>query len=82
MVEAANLLNLNLDSNLEFTSEGEISDFLPKSLTIRNLLTEYLDIASIPSRLFFEICSNFAKDELEKEKFEDFISVRLKFLKL
>lgn len=76
MVEAATLLNLNLDSILEFTSEGEIPAFLPKSLTIRNLLTEYLDIASIPSRLFFEICSNFAKDELEREKFEDFISVR------
>ena len=75
MAEAATLLNLNLDSNLEFTSESDIPAFVPKSLTIRDLLTDYLDIASIPSRLFFEICSNFAKDELEKEKFEEFISV-------
>ena len=73
VVEAANLLNLNLDSTLEFTSAPPAP--LPKSLTIRDLLREYLDIASIPSRVFFEICTNFATDELEKEKFEDFISV-------
>ena len=45
---------------------------LSSPCTVRHLVTHYLDIQSIPRRSFFELMSQFATDELEKEKLEEF----------
>lgn len=73
VMEASRLLKLPLDATLTFT--GSKPAHVPQSLSIRDLLTQYLDIAAVPSRYFFELCSNFAKDELELEKFAEFTSL-------
>jgi len=45
---------------------------LPRPCSVRQAVTNYLDIQSIPRRYFFELLSHFSQDELEKEKFLEF----------
>lgn len=46
----------------------------PAIMTLRELLTEHLDIFSVPRRSFFEFLSYFTTDELETEKLQEFCS--------
>ena len=68
---AAELLNLTLTDTVTITSP------FCKEMSVRELLTSYLDIVAVPERQFFELCSNFPTDELEKEKFQEFTNVGL-----
>ena len=71
---ACRLLSLDADQWIEF-GHSPIPEHVPKVLSIRDLLTYYLDIVYLPSRFFFELCSNFITDEMEKEKCEEFATV-------
>ncbi len=64
-------------SNIFYSASLYIIDIpipssLPSPCTICHLVTHFLDIQSIPRRSFFELLSQFATDELEKEKLEEF----------
>jgi len=48
------------------------TSLLPRPCSIRQAVTRYFDIQSIPRRYFFELLSHFTEDELEKEKFVEF----------
>ncbi|SRR5258708_28896552 len=54
-------------------------DFLPTSLprcsSLKNLLFNYLDMTSVPRRSFFDLCRQYASDERELEKLEEFCSI-------
>lgn len=41
-------------------------------MTLRQLITDHLDINSIPRRSFFSLLAKFAGDEREREKLQDF----------
>ena len=47
----------------------------PHQTTIRSLLQSYLDINAIPRRSFFEVIQKFARDNLERDKLQDFGTV-------
>ena len=47
---------------------------VPQPCTLRHLVTNYLDINSIPRRSLFKLLWHFTEDEMEKEKFEEFTS--------
>ena len=47
-------------------------DILPQPCSMKQAVTKYFDIQSIPRRYFFELLSYFTTDELEKEKFLEF----------
>ncbi|XP_037795857.1 NADPH-dependent diflavin oxidoreductase 1-like [Penaeus monodon] len=47
---------------------------LPRPCTMKECVTKYLDILSVPKRFFFELLAFFTTDETEKEKFEEFAS--------
>ncbi|KAG8937763.1 NAPDH-dependent diflavin reductase, partial [Tulasnella sp. 419] len=49
-----------------------LSREFPPRATLRQLLTQYLDISSVPRASFFQIIRHFATDEREKEKLEEF----------
>ncbi|XP_011270938.1 hypothetical protein CAOG_09219, partial [Capsaspora owczarzaki ATCC 30864] len=48
---------------------------LPRPCSVRDLLTKYLDIASVPRRYFFEVLSYFAMDIRERDKLREFASM-------
>jgi len=48
------------------------TSLVPQPCSIRQAVTNYFDIQSIPKRYFFELLSHFTSDELEKEKFLEF----------
>lgn len=47
---------------------------IEEACSILDLVTNYLDIQSIPKRSFFEIFYHFSQDELEKNKLKEFNS--------
>eukprot|EP00116_Pleurobrachia_bachei_P003992 sb/3464254/ len=67
---ATELLNLTLTDTVTITSP------FCMEMSVRELLTSYLDIVAVPERQFFELCSNFPTDELEKEKFQEFTNMK------
>ncbi|XP_015782037.1 NADPH-dependent diflavin oxidoreductase 1 [Tetranychus urticae] len=73
------LLNLNpsmkfrcrqLDMN--FTEYGHNN--LPEFLDVHTLVTQQLDIHSVPKRSFFDLLWRFSEDDLEREKLREFAS--------
>nr|XP_028572080.1 NADPH-dependent diflavin oxidoreductase 1 [Podarcis muralis] len=70
---------LNLDPERRFVvraaEEGAALPFpLPQPCTIRRLVENYLDIAAIPRRSFFELAAQLSPDEREREKLAEFAS--------
>ncbi|KAG0720804.1 NADPH-dependent diflavin oxidoreductase 1 [Chionoecetes opilio] len=70
---------LGLDPNLKFSLELNdpnatlpLDSVLPTPCTVRECVQKYFDIQAVPKRYFFELLSYFTKDEMEKEKFEEF----------
>ena len=70
---------LGLDPNLQFSLELNdpnatlpLASVLPTPCTMKECVHKYFDIQAIPKRYFFEMLSYFTKDEMEKEKFEEF----------
>ncbi|XP_013410123.1 NADPH-dependent diflavin oxidoreductase 1-like [Lingula anatina] len=68
---------LNLDPNKQFVLKENDPDVplpndLPQPCTVRHLVENYLDIAGVPRRYFFELMHLLAKDNLEKEKLGEF----------
>lgn len=47
---------------------------LPQPCTVRHLVEQYLDVAAVPRRSFFELLSAFSTNELEREKLVEFSS--------
>ena len=43
-----------------------------KDLTLRRLLTDYLDLTAIPRRSFFSLIAHFTKDEFHKQRLLEF----------
>ncbi|KAF7688733.1 NADPH-dependent diflavin oxidoreductase 1 [Silurus meridionalis] len=72
------LLRLNPDQYFVLTPTDNNTDTvpvrLPKLCSIRFLLQEFLDIAAVPRRSFFELLATFATNELEREKLVEFSS--------
>ena len=54
--------------------DQSLPDHLPSSATLRTIFTRYLNINAIPRYGFFEILHHFAKNSLEKEKLQEFIT--------
>lgn len=55
-------------------SDSNFSDLLGTISTVGDLVERYFDLNSQPRMSFFEIFSQIASDELEKEKLEEFIN--------
>ncbi|XP_049751989.1 NADPH-dependent diflavin oxidoreductase 1 isoform X2 [Elephas maximus indicus] len=49
---------------------------LPQPCSMRHLVSQYLDIASVPRRSFFELLAGLSPDELEREKLLEFSSAQ------
>lgn len=49
---------------------------LPQPCSIRFLVQEFLDIAAVPRRSFFELLATFTDNELEREKLAEFSSAQ------
>ena len=47
---------------------------LPRTVTIRELFTRYLDFNAVPRRTFFQYLRYFSTDELETDKLDEFLS--------
>lgn len=62
-------LDINLENEI---CKVELDGGLVKPLTLRSLLTNHLDIMSLPRRSFFMKIYKFATDEREKEKLTEF----------
>ncbi|XP_069039695.1 NADPH-dependent diflavin oxidoreductase 1 isoform X2 [Lepisosteus oculatus] len=54
------------------TDGATVPTRLPQPCTLRDLLENFLDIASVPRRSFFELLAGFATDQLEREKLVEF----------
>lgn len=52
-----------------------LPDHLPTSATLRTIFTRYLNINAVPRYGFFEILHHFARNSLEKEKLQEFITL-------
>ncbi|XP_045108842.1 NADPH-dependent diflavin oxidoreductase 1-like [Portunus trituberculatus] len=68
-------LNPNLQFSLELNDPNAtlpLVSVLPTPCTMKECVQKYFDIQAIPKRYFFEMLSYFTKDEMEKEKFEEF----------
>ena len=61
--------NTNL---IQSDAPSEVHPFPKEPLSLRQLLTEYLDINAIPRRSFFAKISHFTDDEMQKERALDF----------
>ncbi|KAM9323499.1 NADPH-dependent diflavin oxidoreductase 1 isoform 2-T2 [Pholidichthys leucotaenia] len=70
------LLRLDPESRftLRPTDNAAVPARLPQPCTVRHLVENYLDIAAVPRRSFFELLSTFATNELEREKLVEFSS--------
>nr|XP_054769944.1 NADPH-dependent diflavin oxidoreductase 1-like [Lytechinus pictus] len=73
------LEHMNLDSDQMITISQNDPDvplppswLLPPTCSVRYLATHYLDINSIPRRSFFEMLAHHARNDLEREKFQEF----------
>jgi len=67
----------DLPINISPNPEGVVSALpvgWPSLTTVRELLTNYLDIFGIPRRHFFELLSFFAQAEAERDKLREFVS--------
>lgn len=60
---------------LEPTDSSPVPARLPQPCTVGHLVEHYLDISAVPRRSYFELLSNFATNELEREKLLEFSSV-------
>ena len=60
-----NIERQNLPPSLSFIASGT-------PLTLRKLITNYLDIMSIPRRSFFSLIAHFTTDEYQKERLLEF----------
>ncbi|XP_066516156.1 NADPH-dependent diflavin oxidoreductase 1 [Hoplias malabaricus] len=49
---------------------------LPQPCSVKYLIEQYLDIAAVPRRSFFELLTTFATNELEREKLAEFSSAQ------
>lgn len=56
------------------SSDVPLPASLSRPCTVRNLVSNHLDINGIPRRYFFELLSYFTTDDLEREKFQEFNS--------
>ena len=72
---------LNLKADLKFILEkGEhcwmspssYYNHLPKPCSLETLITEYMDIQSVPKRSFFDLLYRFSQSDLERQKLKDF----------
>ncbi|TCD66631.1 NAPDH-dependent diflavin reductase [Steccherinum ochraceum] len=54
--------------------DQSLPDHMPRTVTLRQLFTRYLDISAVPRRSFFALLRHFVSDELEKEKIDEFLS--------
>ncbi|CAG2162563.1 unnamed protein product [Oppiella nova] len=73
------LLNLNKDmyftlekNEHNWLSESSYYNNLPKPCSVLTLVTEYMDIQSIPKPSFFDLFYRFSDNDLEKEKLKQF----------
>ncbi|EIN05749.1 riboflavin synthase domain-like protein [Punctularia strigosozonata HHB-11173 SS5] len=64
------------DRPLELSSatDQSLPHNIPRTSTLRQLFTRYLDFSCVPRRSFFEALRHFAQDEMEQEKFDEFLS--------
>jgi len=68
-------IQITLQDNTKFSGADQIFDSAlagKKTFTLRELLTEYLDINAIPRRSFFGKISHFTDDEMQKERALEF----------
>ncbi|XP_069025143.1 NADPH-dependent diflavin oxidoreductase 1 [Embiotoca jacksoni] len=70
------LMRLNPEARFTLTAtDGTAGPArLPQLCTVRHLVENYLDVAAVPRRSFFELLSTFATNELEREKLAEFSS--------
>lgn len=70
------LLRLDPEARLTLQAAGNtaVPARLPQPCMVRHLVEEYLDIAAVPRRSFFQLLSTFATNELEREKLCEFSS--------
>lgn len=68
----------SLTKNLSGSGSPPVPHLLPyPKLTLRALLSHYLDITSIPRRSFFALVAHFANDETHKERLLEFTNPEL-----
>lgn len=75
---------VHLDPEQEVSLVREQSDFndiniydsLSKPTSIRRIVAEYMDIHAVPRRSFFDLLWRFSKDETEREKLQEFASLK------
>ncbi|KAK3527280.1 hypothetical protein QTP86_018608 [Hemibagrus guttatus] len=74
------LLRLNPDNYFVLkptdTNTAPVPARLPQPCSVRFLVQEFLDIAAVPRRSFFELLATFATNELEREKLAEFSSAQ------
>ncbi|XP_017315977.2 NADPH-dependent diflavin oxidoreductase 1 [Ictalurus punctatus] len=74
------LLRLNPDKYFVLTptdnNTAPVPVRLPQPCSIRFLVQEFLDIAAVPRRSFFELLTTFTDNELEREKLAEFSSAQ------
>ncbi|KAF5909748.1 NADPH-dependent diflavin oxidoreductase 1, partial [Clarias magur] len=72
------LLRLNPDHYFVLTptdnNTAPVPVRLPQPCSVRFLVQEFLDIAAVPRRSFFELLATFTTNELEREKLQEFSS--------
>jgi sulfite reductase alpha subunit-like flavoprotein len=67
---------ISTDTN-QATSQPPVAGVMSSNLTIRSLLTNHLDIMSIPRRSFFKHLLHLATDETQVERLQEFVSPEL-----
>ena len=65
-----------IQPSLLSTPPAPIPSQLPQPCTVRYLVENFLDIAAVPRRSFFEQLATFATNELELEKLTEFSSAQ------
>ncbi|GAA6089541.1 NADPH-dependent diflavin oxidoreductase 1 [Tachysurus ichikawai] len=74
------LLRLNLDHYFVLkptdSNAAPVPTRLPQPCSIRFLVQEFLDIAAVPRRSFFELLATFSTNDLEREKLAEFSSAQ------
>jgi sulfite reductase alpha subunit-like flavoprotein len=49
--------------------------YLPEDITLREILRSHVNFRAIPRRSFFQYLRHFSKNEEEKERLDEFLSV-------